>query len=248
MKKILMRIIRFYREHISPATPPSCRYHPTCSSYALEAVDKHGALKGGIMSTARIIRCNPFVEGGVDKVPDHFTLGRNPDNIGEQYIPAYLLSVDAKTKKEIEELQKDYGEQLRVAAELPEPLAILQRLADLKELTPAAIADDFSVEELDYLQDIGVIPDLTLEGYRYFTLLEGSKNKKYLQDVQSYDEGIDLGENHPLIVLEPTGIWYTNLPKLMNQFLIERGVTTADLENISYHLWMVLKAIETETE
>lgn len=248
MKKILMRIIRFYQEHISPATPPSCRYHPTCSSYALEAVDKHGALKGGIMSTARIIRCNPFVEGGVDKVPDHFTLGRNPANIGEQYIPGYLLSVDAKTKKEIEELQKGYGDQLKVAAELPEPLAILEQLADLKELTPTGVEENFSAEELDYLQDIGVIPDLALEGYRYFTLLAGTKNKKYLQDVHSYDEGIDLGKDHPLIVLEPTGIWYTNLPKLMNQFLIERGVTTEDLENISYHLWIVLTAIQAEAK
>ena len=104
MKKILMSIIRFYQKHISPATPPSCRYHPTCSSYALEAVDKHGAIKGGAMSTARILRCNPFVEGGVDKVPDYFTLRRNPENIGEQYIPEYLLSVDAEAKQEIQQI------------------------------------------------------------------------------------------------------------------------------------------------
>lgn len=246
MKKILMSIIRFYQRHISPATPPSCRYHPTCSSYALEAVDKHGALKGGVMSTARILRCNPFVEGGVDKVPDHFTLGRNPANIGEQYIPEYLLSVDGETKKEIEKLEKEYSEHLKVSAELPEPLATLKQLAELKELTPTQIEQDFSEEELDYLQDIGVVPDLAIEGYRYFTLADGVKNKKYLQDVQSYDEGIDLGKEHPLIVLEQTGIWYTNLPRLMNWFLIERGVTTEDIENISYHLWIVLKAIETE--
>lgn len=246
MKKILMNIIRFYQKNISPATPPSCRYYPTCSSYALEAVDKHGALKGGVMSTARIIRCNPFVEGGVDKVPDHFTLGRNPANIGEQYIPEYLLSVDAETKKEIQKLQIDYGDQLKVSEELPEPLTILKQLAELEELSPAAITSEFSGEELEYLQDIGVIPDVELKAYQYFKLSNTEKNQRYLQDIHSYDEGIDLGKEHPLIVLEQTGIWYTNLPKLMSHFLIARGVTTEDLEITSYHLWLVLKAIEAE--
>lgn len=246
MKKILMSIIGFYRRHISPATPPSCRYHPTCSSYALEAIDKHGALKGGIMSTARILRCNPFVEGGVDKVPDYFTLGRNPANIGEQYIPAYLLSVDAKTKREIEQLQEKYGKRLKIVEELAEPLAVLNELAELKELSPMMIEQEFSVEELAYLQEIEVVPDFSREDYRYFTLPEGLKNKEYLQEIQSFAEGIDLGKEHPFIVVEQTGIWYTNLPKLKNQFLIERGVTRADTENISYHLWIVLKAIEAE--
>lgn len=243
-----MRIIRFYQQHISPATPPSCRYHPTCSSYALEAVDKHGALKGGAMSTARILRCNPFVEGGVDKVPDYFTLRRNPANIGEQYIPEYLLSADAEAKKEIEKLQKEHKAQLKVADELSDPMEVLNKIAELKELTSVQIEQEFLKEELDYLQEIGVIPDLLVKDYRYFTLSEGPKNKKYLQNVQSYDEGIDLGKDHPLIVLEQTGIWYTNMPKLMNEFLIERGVTTEDKENISYHLWIVLKAIETEAK
>lgn len=248
MKKILMRIIRFYQEHISPATPPSCRYHPTCSSYALEAVDKHGALKGGIMSTARILRCNPFVEGGVDKVPDYFTLGRNPANIGEQYIPDYLLTVDEKTRQEIESLQKDYGDQLNVVDTLADPLPILHELATLKELTPALVEQEFSSEELAYLQEIGVFPDAAFEEYRYFTLAAGSKNEEYLQDVHSFAEGIDLGQEHPFLVLEETGIWYTNVPKLKNHLLIERGVTKEDLEIISYHLWIVLRAIEIENQ
>lgn len=244
MKKIFMRMIRFYQEHISPATPPSCRYLPTCSSYALEAVDKHGALKGGMMSTARILRCNPFVEGGVDKVPDHFTLSRNPDNIGEQYVPEYLLAADAETKKEIEKLKKEYGEQLKIATSLPNPLEILKEIAGLEELTSKAIEQEFSTEELAYLQEIGVIPDLTIEDYRYFTLTDTSKNKQYLEEVHSYDEGIDLGKEYPLIVLEQTGIWYTNLPRVMNQFLIARGVTNEDVEINSYHVYIVLKAIE----
>lgn len=246
MKKILMKLIRFYQRHISPATPPSCRYYPTCSNYALEAVDKHGTLKGGVMSTARILRCNPFVEGGLDKVPDHFTLGRNPENRGEQHIPEYLLSVDFETKAEIKQLLEKYENHLNIFELLPAPFKTMNQLADLKELSIEEIETEFSEDELDYLLEIGLIPNLERKDYQYFTLLKNGENKKYLKKVKSFDQGIDLGKDHPLIILEETGIWYTNLPKLMNEFLIERGVTPDDLENDSYHLWMVLKAIESE--
>lgn len=80
MRIILIAMVKFYQRFISPFFPPSCRYRPTCSQYMLEALEKHGAIKGATMGLARIIRCNPFVAGGVDKVPDYFTLRRNPDN------------------------------------------------------------------------------------------------------------------------------------------------------------------------
>lgn len=246
MKKILMKLIRFYQKHISPATQPTCRYHPTCSSYALEAVDKHGALKGGIMSSARILRCNPFVEGGVDKVPDYFTVRRNPENIGEQYLPNYLLPVDSEIKSEIQELIKKHKEQLIISKKLPDPLKILKELADLEELSIQDLKNEFLEEELVYLEDIQVLPKSLSENYAYFTLSNHPINKKYLETIHSYDQGIQLGEDHPLLVVEKTGIWYTNLPILMNHFLIHRGVTEEDLENNSYYLWMVLKAIEDE--
>lgn len=60
MKKILLALIQFYRRCISPYTPPSCRYIPTCSRYALEAVEKYGALKGGFLALRRLSRCHPF--------------------------------------------------------------------------------------------------------------------------------------------------------------------------------------------
>lgn len=246
MKKLLMKLIRFYQKHISPATQPTCRYHPTCSNYALEAVDKHGALKGGIMSSARILRCNPFVEGGVDKVPDYFTLRRNPENIGEQYIPNYLLSVDSETKAEIQELLTKYRGKLNISKELPEALKIVRELADLKELSVQDLQSQFTTEELDYLEDIRVLPEGISRDYTYFTLSKNPKNKEYLEIVYAYDEGIELGKEEPLMVIEKTGIWYTNLPILMNHFLIRRGVTEEDVENNSYHLWIVLKAIEEE--
>ena len=76
-KRIFTWIIHQYQRFISPLFPPSCRYYPTCSNYALQAIQKFGALKGGLMTVARILRCNPFVKGGYDPVPDHFSLQRN---------------------------------------------------------------------------------------------------------------------------------------------------------------------------
>ena len=60
MKALLIWMIRFYQREISPARPPCCRFIPTCSAYALEAVEKYGALKGGWLALRRILRCNPF--------------------------------------------------------------------------------------------------------------------------------------------------------------------------------------------
>jgi len=67
-KKIVVFLIRLYQKGISPLLPPSCRFYPTCSAYAIEAVEKHGALKGSGMGLLRILRCNPFFEGGYDPV------------------------------------------------------------------------------------------------------------------------------------------------------------------------------------
>ena len=77
MKKILIQLVRGYKRFISPLLPPSCRYYPTCSTYMIQAIEKHGAAKGFLMGSARILRCNPFVQGGVDYVPDKFSLRRN---------------------------------------------------------------------------------------------------------------------------------------------------------------------------
>lgn len=64
-----MGIVRFYRKAISPFTPPSCRYQPTCSAYALEALERHGALRGSWLSLRRILRCHPWGGSGHDPVP-----------------------------------------------------------------------------------------------------------------------------------------------------------------------------------
>ena len=69
MKKFVISAIRFYQRQISPLSPPRCRYIPTCSEYALEAVEKYGAVKGSWLAAKRILRCNPFHKGGYDPVP-----------------------------------------------------------------------------------------------------------------------------------------------------------------------------------
>ena len=70
MKRVLLALIRFYRRTISPLTPASCKYIPTCSQYGLEAIERFGALKGGLLTLWRILRCNPWSRGGYDPVPE----------------------------------------------------------------------------------------------------------------------------------------------------------------------------------
>jgi len=70
MKKLMLALLRFYRRQISPYHPPTCRFSPTCSAYAMEAIDKYGAAKGGWLALRRLLRCHPFHRGGYyDPVP-----------------------------------------------------------------------------------------------------------------------------------------------------------------------------------
>ncbi len=69
MKRLLLLLVQFYRSCISPLTPPSCRYYPTCSAYAMEAIERYGARRGAWMALRRILRCHPFHAGGYDPVP-----------------------------------------------------------------------------------------------------------------------------------------------------------------------------------
>ena len=68
-RRLLILPIRFYQRFISPLTPPSCRYTPTCSQYAVEAIEKYGAAKGSLLACKRLLRCQPLCKGGYDPVP-----------------------------------------------------------------------------------------------------------------------------------------------------------------------------------
>ena len=69
MKALLVRLLTGYKRWVSPMLPPSCRYIPTCSEYAVEAIQVHGAIRGSALAIGRLLRCHPFVQGGYDPVP-----------------------------------------------------------------------------------------------------------------------------------------------------------------------------------
>ncbi len=75
MRALVLAPIRFYSRFISPALPPRCRYHPSCSAYAVQAVERYGILRGLVLATWRVLRCNPFSHGGYDP-PEAQTLFR----------------------------------------------------------------------------------------------------------------------------------------------------------------------------
>lgn len=76
MKKVLIFFLKVYKNGISPFLPQACRFTPTCSEYAMEAISKYGAIKGTILASYRLLRCNPFCRGGYDPVPETFTFKR----------------------------------------------------------------------------------------------------------------------------------------------------------------------------
>jgi uncharacterized protein len=69
-KFVILQLLRAYKWGVSPMFPPACRYQPTCSEYAMEAVDRHGAVRGGWMAMGRLLRCHPFGGSGYDPVTD----------------------------------------------------------------------------------------------------------------------------------------------------------------------------------
>jgi len=78
VKRIALAAIRFYQRHISPGISPACRFEPTCSHYAYDAVDTYGAARGAIMAAWRILRCNPLNDGGFDPVPERRQRSEGP--------------------------------------------------------------------------------------------------------------------------------------------------------------------------
>ena len=74
MSRALIRTIHWYQRNISAHNPPTCKYYPTCSNYALQAIGRFGAVRGGLLSVLRLLRCRPWSRGGIDDVPQRFSL------------------------------------------------------------------------------------------------------------------------------------------------------------------------------
>ena len=84
-RAIVVAPVRFYQRFVSPALPQRCKYHPSCSHYAVTAVRQYGILRGLILAGWRLLRCNPFSHGGFDPVPDRFTLRVGPVDPAEYH-------------------------------------------------------------------------------------------------------------------------------------------------------------------
>ncbi|MCY4188451.1 MAG: membrane protein insertion efficiency factor YidD [Bryobacterales bacterium] len=71
-QSIALAALRAYKALVSPLLPPACRFHPTCSDYAGEAIERHGLARGALLAAQRLLRCHPFSSGGIDRVPETF--------------------------------------------------------------------------------------------------------------------------------------------------------------------------------
>lgn len=105
MKRILISLIKGYHKYISPILPGACRFYPTCSMYAVEAIERFGIIRGTALATYRILRCNPFCKGGYDPVPKEFTFKRQP------YVPVSEREEEILALQELEKAEALANEQ-----------------------------------------------------------------------------------------------------------------------------------------
>lgn len=70
----MLAAVRWYQVHISAGNPPCCKYYPSCSNYAIQAVSRYGAARGGLLALLRLLRCRPWSNGGIDDVPQHYSI------------------------------------------------------------------------------------------------------------------------------------------------------------------------------
>jgi uncharacterized protein len=72
--RVIFAAIRWYQHHISAVNSPCCKYYPSCSNYAIQAVTRYGAARGGLLAALRLLRCRPWSNGGIDDVPQHYSV------------------------------------------------------------------------------------------------------------------------------------------------------------------------------
>lgn len=237
LKKVAIGFVKGYQKLISPLFPATCRYYPTCSNYAVQAIDMHGAVKGSTMAIARIIRCNPFVSGGVDKVPDHFTLHRNQDTINDIYLGDGLtISADENDVKqeEIEAIIAKLEDQILVQNKQVRTVDYLTDLVDVEEQSVAELPNGYknmndsqilnkqfyhTKEELEKSKD-----------YHFYKIVKNKKSEPYFEHVHSspIQKVYQSGQEVYCFIDESSGHIDTNSPSLEQALRKNRGISQKD--------------------
>jgi len=254
MKKLLLFLVRSYQKVISPLFPPSCRYYPTCSNYSLQAIEKHGAVKGGVMGMARIIRCNPFVRGGVDKVPDYFTVRRNPaDQFALGFVNSESRSEKDKEemKDEIDFLYEEYEEELLVRSDRPLASQAVKELVHVEE-------KDINLLSEKYFERVKATV-LSLTGqkvessnnlkFKFYEVQRDELSEEYFTHIHGNElnHGLDDEDNQKIGILveEDYGIYEASSPELAIDAQLNMGVTEKDIDEKNENLLQYLYLLET---
>ena len=225
MKRLLIGLVKGYQHYISPLTPPSCRYHPTCSHYMVQAIEKHGAIKGTTMGLARIMRCHPFTDGGFDTVPEYFTVKRNPADLDRQTYER------VEATDEIEQLLVTYQEELTIRSEA---VTLKQAAAELVSLEACPL-DKISTEQLAELvsEEVGAISDWEL-----YRVVHDKRSKAYFSQVAPgpLDKVWEPG-TVGLLINEERGVYESNSVELLVDVIRQYGVTEGDIQARSDRLF-----------
>src|SRR5699024_276935 len=226
MKKLLMLLVRGYQKSISPLFPPSCRYYPTCSNYTMEALDKHGALKGSLMGIARILRCHPFVEGGIDPVHDHFTLKRQRPT-SKQNVEERDKQLEQEQAHPVDYLLHKY--QREIVPELYPLDQLLEDHFELEVLPFTRMSTSFSKEVNQQAADYGVVEPV----FKLYQVTE-VKDDELIMEIpfkSPLNEAIDDTERCYLLVEETLGIVKASHQELGVDLVLATGVSKKDIED-----------------
>lgn len=225
MKRLLIGLVKGYQHYISPLTPPSCRYYPTCSHYMIQAIEQHGVIKGTTMGLTRIMRCHPFTDGGFDTVPDYFTVKRNPSDLDRQTYERVEAS------DEIEQLLVTYQEELTIRSEA---VTLKQAAAELVSLKACPL-DKISTDQLAELvsEELGSVSDWEL-----YRVVRDKRSEAYFSQVAPgpLDKIWEPG-TVGLLINEERDVYESNSVELLVDVIRQYGVTERDIQARSDRLF-----------
>ncbi len=237
LKKVAIGFVKGYQKLISPLFPATCRYYPTCSNYAVQAIDMHGVVKGSTMAISRIIRCNPFVSGGVDKVPDHFTLHRNQDTINDIYLGDGLtISMDENDVKqeEIDAVIAKLEDKILVKNKQLRTVNYLTDLVDVEEQSVAELPDVYkNMNDRQILNKQFYHTQEELEKfkeYHFYKIVKNKKSESYFEHIHPspIHKAYQSGQEVYCFIDESSGHIDTNSPSLEQALRKNRGISQKD--------------------